>query len=438
MTVSTVKKAIFASVVGFLLLSMPQSLFASGIKNLFSKEQEIKDVTDMQDRYAALNETIPALIMFPVTASSAVPGEITQYLEEMLPRQLVGGGKFKPVSMQRWLFSAFREPRAKSPFEMMDAIRAERYTVPIQYICKPYVFKCENFFVLTLDVYPLASYYPVTSVRFFAAKEDLDKVLASCLDELYSRLPPGQSADKKRIVVQGFKLDFLKLVALGSGEFEFIPAPFIEQHAVALREGDDYFSRVLAYTLASTELFRTFRTSDFADYSEPGVVVNQTDYVIQGKVQLSAEMCVLYVDLFDSRGTNKLASIKYPLERFSLKDVWDAYRDITTYIVSSVYETGTYGKVSLLTEKGRGFYLNNMFIGWNTLENFILPKGMHSITTGSYYQAETAEAAFENDAAAKRQWQNSAWVGTYYVFLDTLDHVFTDREGEYAWNLLKK
>jgi hypothetical protein len=160
--------------------------------------------------------------------------------------------------------------------------------------------------------------------------------------------------------------------------------------------------------------------------------------VIQGKVQLSAEMCVLYVDLFDSRGANKIMSIKYPLERFSLKEVWDAYRDITTHIVSSVYGAEMYGKVSSLTEKDRGFYLDNMFIGWDTLENFILPKGMHSINTGSYYRAEVPDVAFENDEKKKKQWQRNPGASTYYVLLDTLDHVFTDREGEYAWNLLKK
>jgi hypothetical protein len=431
MMVSATKKAVFFSV-GFLLLSMPHSLFAGGVKNLFSKEpQEIKVVTDMQDRYAAL--TVPALIMLPVTASSAVPGEITQYLGEILPRRLVSDGKLRPVTMQKWLFSTFNETKAKGPFELLDALKAERYTVPLQYIGKPYIFKCENYFVLTLDLYPFATYYPVTTVRFFAGKEDLDKVLTSCLDELYARLASVQRDGKKRVVVQGFKLDFLKLVALESGEFEFIPTPFIEQHAVALREGDDYFSRILAYTLASTNLFQSLRTTDFADYAEPGVVANRADYVIQGRVQLSAEMCVLYVDLFDSRETAKILSIKYPLERFSLKDVWDAYQDVSTRIVSSVYGADTYGKVSTLTEKGRGFYLDSMFIGWDTLENFILPKGMYSITTGSYYRAETTHSAFES---VKRQ--TNPGVGTYFIFLDTLDHVFTDRDGEYAWNLLKK
>jgi hypothetical protein len=60
-----------------------------------------------------------------------------------------------------------------------------------------------------------------------------------------------------------------------------------------------------------------------------------------------------------------------------------------------------------------------MFAGWDAMDNLILPKGMHEIHTGSY---------LKEDADAK----------TFYILLDTMDQVFTDKEGEYVWNFLNK
>jgi hypothetical protein len=436
MTGLTTKKVILL-VCGIFLLSTPHILFGLGKKDNNAEAPQIIVISDLQDRYNALSTTVPGVIMLPPTASSAVPADIIHQLGEELARKMVNDGKLRPVLMQQWLAASYAENKAASPFALINAIRTERYTVPLQYICRPYVFKSENFFGLTLDVYPLVSYYPVTVFRFFTGTDDLANVLAICLDELYLRLfIPEQPNTRKRVIVQDFKLDFLKLVTLESGEFEFIPAPFIAQHDVALRDGDDYFSRVLGYTLTTTDLFQVFRPADFADFAAPGTGTGVADYIIQGRVQLSAEMSVLYVDLFDARGMNKIVSLRYPLEEFSIKNIWDAYRDITTYIVSHVYDSESFGIVPALTEKGRGFYANNMFVGWDSLENFILPKGMHTITTGSYYRSGTELLNFERETNTRRN--RNPGVGTFYVFLDTLDHVFYDREGEYAWNLLKK
>jgi hypothetical protein len=342
------------------------------------------------------------------------------------------------------------EGKANSPFAFMNAIKDERYTVPVQYICKPYIFKSDDFFIFNLNVYPLATYYPVNIIRFFSGPDDLAKVLQSCLDELYIRLPASnQQNTRKRIAIQTFKLEFLKLVALQSGEFEFIPTPFIMENGVNLRDGDDFFSRMLGYILTSTDLFQVMRPEDFADFSNSNITSTYGDYIIQGRVQLSDEMCVLYVDLKDVIDATKSIVIRYPLQDVSLKSLWNAYRDISTHIVSYIYTTQSFGIVPELFAQGRGFYANNMFVGWDSLSNFILPKGMHEISTGSYYRAEVPDRAFERPAetttkkkakAKKNEPDTNNQPGheTFYVLLDVLDRVYTDRGGEYAWNLLKK
>jgi hypothetical protein len=64
---------------------------------------------------------------------------------------------------------------------------------------------------------------------------------------------------------------------------------------------------------------------------------------------------------------------------------------------------------------------------------------MQEIETGSYYRAGEKRNEFEQEKSGRTQEPSQAdQVGTFYVLLDTLDRVYTDRDGEYAWNLLKK
>jgi hypothetical protein len=81
-----------------------------------------------------------------------------------------------------------------------------------------------------------------------------------------------------------------------------------------------------------------------------------------------------------------------------------------------------------------------MFIGWDSVENLVLPKGMHEIQTGSYFRANTMMKSYEYPVISTTEnvEQKIPSVKTFYVLLDTIDRVFMDREGEYVWNFLNK
>lgn len=409
---TTVNSRCLFFVVSLLLLYSGSGFFARG------KSEGVK----IQDRYNAL--AVPGVVLFSASASSAVPQDIVQTCNTELPRILVADGKLKPVSMQQWLFSSYGMRKAQNPFILMDAIKAERYSIPVQYIIKPYIFKGENSFALTMEVYSLNTYYPLDTFRFFTGPKDINTVIITCLDEVYSHLfavPEKVPVVKKKVLVQPFKLDFLKLVTLRSGEFEFIATPFIAQKGVTLREGDDYFSRILSYVLSTTELYQVVQASDFTDFSNTaGGVSGYADYVITGKVQLSEHVCVLYVDVTDVRAGVVVVSLQYPLKKFSLKTVWDAYRLLSVPITEKIFDAEKFGVVPGIYASKKGFYRDNTFVGWDSVENMVLPQGMHSINTGTYYaRSQSSKKSF-------------------FVTLDSFERVYVDREGEYVWNLLKK
>jgi hypothetical protein len=421
------------AVITILLLS-PCNLFARGKKE---RPVETKVITELQDRYDSLEA--PAVIMLPVTGTSGVSAEYFLQIEKELSKQLVDNGKLKPIVMQKWLTATYRNSKAANPFSFMNAIKAEQYVLPIQYVCKAYVFKSDARYFLTLNLYPLATFYPVTIFRIFTTSDEIPEAITSCLEELNVRLfQQIQNDSRRRIVIDKFKVELLQLVVLQSGEFEFVATPFIEEAGVSIREGDDFFSNLLGYILSSTNLFRVIRPSDFDEYANANIdpaTVN-ADYKIQGRVQLSGNECVLYTDLLDIHNGAKLVSLRYPLPDYSLESMWKAYREISVAITGRIYNQDSYGVVPVLSSPDYGFFANNMFVGWDSLENFVLPRGLHTINTGSFYHV--IDYAAGGNVKQKNTSGKIKGPHTYYVLLDTMSRVYTDSEGEHIWNLLKK
>jgi hypothetical protein len=382
---------------------------------------EIRVVSDAQDSYAGLPETVPAMILLPVAITSQIPQSMVRTLEEELRRQLVNDKRLKPVTMGKWLASAFGQRKADNPFELFAAIRAEQYTVPLQVLCRPSMFRSQDYFVVHLDVFSLAGTpYPVSVLRFFREEENISQVVSACLEELYLRFfLPGRGAAKKRIVVDSFKLEFRKLLELESGEFEFIGTPFISQYGMPLREGDDFFSLLLGYSLAATDMVQVMRLADFSDYAgDRNISLSQADYIIRGRVQLSDEMNVLYADVYAPGGGAKIAGIRHPFKEPGFKNIWDACQEAAALITGRLFPPESFGVVPPLEARDQGFFAGNMFIGWDRVPRYVLPRGMHEIATGSYLRQTEDEV--------------------FYVLLDTENRVFTGREGKYVWNLLKK
>ncbi len=410
-------KNLAALLVIFYSLSMPLFIFSLGNK------EGAAEVT-LQDQYNSL--VAPGVVMLPISGTSAVSSDILEGIEQELFRQLVHHGKLKPIRMQQWLMTTYTN-KANNPFVIMNAIRNGRYNFPLNYIGKPYVFKSGKQYYFTLSFYSLSSSYPITVFTQITDLEMLGDMIASCIDELFTRFAQPEPKKAVRIIVDDFKLEFLRLVELSSGEFEFISAPFIEKEDVTLREGDDFFSRVMGYILATTNLFQVIYAGDFKEYSNTSInaAATRVDYRMRGRVQLSENECVLYVDVINISTGAKKISLRYPILSYSFEEIWSVYRQISVQIIESLLDKDSYSFVPELVSDGKCFFVNDMFVGWDTLENFALAKGLHVIYTGTPYRLDN-----KND---KSRSENS-----YYIFLDNHTMIFNGREGRRIWNLLAK
>lgn len=479
MVVSTTSKFWSIFYMSVLLLLFPHTLFSAGSSEELPVPEipqqeipvEVQVITEMQDRYDSIGEDIPAMVMLDSTGTSIIPIDFLLRIDTELPRLLVNQGKVKPISMEGYFTEKYSEKKATSSFALMNALNAELYPVPLEYICKPYIFQADDYYVITVTFYSLSAQtsYPITVLRLFESYDDISSVLTACLEEMEYRLfEKSRGTGQKRIIVEDFSLSFLQIVELETGEFEFISAPFIKNYGISLRDSDDYFSLIMGYVLSATDMFQVMRLSDFSEFADTGdVTLSKADYSVQGKVQLSEKLNVLYVDVKNLQNNTVLVSIRYPLRDCTLKNIWNAYRDISSYLVNVIMEEDIFGYVPSLEAEGRAFYANDMFIGWDSLEGQIFQKGLNEIYTGSYYRQGSKKFRYEkeiiSDLEKKFEEEKSEDnledtvavtmaeilaeiiietvadpVGVYYVLLDTIDQMFTDREGEFLWNLLKK
>jgi len=393
---------------------------------MFARQElpvETRVVTDLQDRYDAL--VAPGIIMLPVSGMSAVSSDVTAHVERELHRQLVNAGRMRPVSIDRWLLATYSANRANNPFVIMNAILAEQFILPVRYMGKPFVFKDGDYHYFVLHVFLLETRYPMTIFRRFAAPDSIEKMIAQSLAELHTRLsqPVGFDA-RHRIVMDDFSLEFFQLVDLPGGGFIFAPMPYIEKNGVILRAGDDFFSRMLGYILETTNFFRVMQIGDFRAYSNAIIPANTVwvDYRIRGRVLLSAHESILHVDVINVRTGANVLSLRYPLVSFSFDNVWNAYRSLSVQIVERLSDSESYGVVPALSSPGRGFFANDMFVGWDTLENFVLPRGLHVISIGSRYHVEYQRGR----------------VNSYHVILENRTAVYADAVGRRILNLLQQ
>ena len=404
-------------------LLMPGTLYSGGKKQQQPPPVETTTITDMQDRYNAL--AVPGVIMLPVSGTSAVSEELLYQIERELHRQIVNAGRIKPVKMDQWLLSTYTAEKAGNPFVMMNALMAERYPLPLRYMAKPAVFQNGGYHYFALYVYTLERYYPITVFRRIAHLDSLEEMIASCIGEINERLfKPAPPISRKRVVIDNFSLEFFQLAQIASGEFDFISTPFIEDDGIILRSGDDFYSRVLGYILETTNLFEVMPIGDFGQYSNAVIPRTTTvvDYRIEGRVLLSSHESVLLIKVVDVRTREPLLSLRHPLLSYNFEGMWSAYRMLSVQIIEALFESEQYAQVPALQVSGRSFFVNNMFAGWDTLENFILPHGLHIIFTGNQYQIEYTEKQ----------------VNAFYIMLENKSAVYTDMAGRRIWNLLEK
>ena len=431
-------------ILSFLLfLFDPCSLFAVGAKDALSlvKKKDSKAPPTLQERYDALPETIPAICVIPASATSAVPAEIVAAVDEEICKQMIIRKLSRPVSMNKWLATTYGKRKAESPFALLRAIDDEQYAVQLKGLSRAYLFKSGDLYGVQLDFYSLGgNSYPIQVLRLFSEIRDIPDVISSALDEYTARGAARDDDGKKRVIINGFKIEFRKLVELESGEFEFVSAPFIEREGVNLKDGDDFFSAMLGYELATSGMIQTIRLADFAEYSDSDISMSQNaDFAIRGRVQLTDQMNVLYVDLYDAKTGTKIASLRSPMKELSLKSAWDAYRTMSVSLIKKMLPQDTWGVASGIVAPKRGFFANGMFVAWESLDNFVLPRGINSVSTGSLKRPIDAIIAMQKanpKGAEKKPEGKEPW--RYEVLLDGECRIFADREGEYVRNLLSK
>lgn len=419
-------KAIAVLLLIFCSLLKPQPVFSFGVSQRETPQQgrsvETRIVTYLQDRYNAL--TAPDIIMLPISGISSLSNEFLASIENELFRQFVNSGIVRPVRMQRWLSTTFTS-RASNPFAVISAIRAEEFVTPVNFIGKPFVFRGDNHYYFLLYIYPLRTYYPIIVFRQFPSSQSIERMLESSVRELQIRLsrPPSPFGRQRRVVIDNFNVDFFMIAELPGGDFDFVPAPFFNAGDTILRDGDDFFSRMMGYILYTTGMFQVFQLGDFREFSHGTVSPASplVDYRIQGRVKLSSNECILYVDVINTRTGARVVSLRHPILSYSFNNIWNAYRALSVQIIAELFDIENYGVVPAISSSGRHFFANDKLIGWDTLENFVLPRGLHIIYTGSMYGINTPGP-----------------VNSYYVFLDHKNTIFTGLQGRRIWNLLQR
>ena len=129
------------------------SLFSLSINPFKKLKPEIKVITEMQDKYDALPETLPAIVVLPASGTSAVPPELITEFNGQISQQMVLQSKLKPVVMTKYLSATFLNNKAANPFTLLQALAEERYTVPLRLLCKPFIFKNEQNYIVRLAFY---------------------------------------------------------------------------------------------------------------------------------------------------------------------------------------------------------------------------------------------------------------------------------------------
>jgi hypothetical protein len=422
---------------------LPCSLFAIEAKDAlpFLKKKDAKGAPTLQERYNALPETVPSMCAISAIATSAVPPEVVAAIDGETQRQMIVRKMARPVSMNKWLATTYGKRKADSPFALLRAIDDEQYAVQLKGVYRAFVFRSGAHYCAEFDFFPLGGNpYPIQVLRLFSDPMDIPDVVSSALDEYAARLASREDEGKKRVIVNGFKIEFRKLVELESGEFEFVSAPFIEREGINLKDGDDFFSAILAYELSTSGMIQAMRLAGFSEYCDVDMTTNpNADYSIRGRVQLTDQMNVLFVDLFDAKTGTKLLSLKSPIKDLTLKSAWDAYRSMSVQLAAKMLPRESWGVATGIRSPKRGLFANGMFVGWDSLDDFVVPRGMTGVSSGSLKRPIDAILAAQKSKAkdaektpdGKEPWK-------FEVLIDDACRIYADREGEYVRNLLSK
>jgi hypothetical protein len=402
-------------------------------------KKDVIVITQTQDAYDALSEITPAVCMLDVSATSAIPDGMQDEFADQINRLMTMSGMFKPVSLEKWLVSQYGIKKTRNTFTLMNDLKSERYPVMLDALCKPYLLKNGEWYVMYIELMPFdLNGYPLMALRIFKKPAQMPELIQACISDLAVLYKNKTwSAGRKHIVVAPFTIECRKMVGQKSGEFEYITTSFTEQDGVTIRVTDDYFNRLFAYVFTTSGMFSCSPLGDIPEYAGSGNADSSVaDYLLRGRVQLTDEVNIYYVDFVNLQTNTTIRSARFFTSDFSLNGTWKLIHDILAVFCGDVLPKESFGFIPTITAPSQGFYIDNMFTGWDTLEEIPLARGKHRIMAGTYTApypdfSETVSTSETKSADAIN-------IRNYFVYVDTRTWLFKGKDGEYVWNLLEK
>jgi len=414
----------FISII-ILFLFVWQSLFAVD----FSLPKDDKEETPLQQIYDGFNEEVPVYIMLKTQSTSVIADYELKTYDEVVKRVMVKTEKIKPVTMDKWLYDSFGQKKAKNSLEFISKLADERYPVPVVGVCQPYLFKISTGYVVQLSFYRFEDKgYPLTVLRNISSFEQLFDALEAMISEYSNIVENGftKKNSKIKVLVKPFELDCRKYIGQSDGVFDYIIASFIEQDGVVIKPEDDMFSRLFSYLLHTTCMVQPLATIDLNQYVEKNYnSVSNVDFYIEGKIQLTDQINIFNINLFNAKSGKLIKNVKYFISDFSIDGTWTAYRNIITSLADDLFGVNNYGVVPDVNIPGQGLFLNNVFIGWNVLTKCVLPKGKHIIYTGSFFKPDVKVKVKNKNKATDI---NGDLYRSFFIYLDDRNWLFRGKD----------
>lgn len=403
----------------------------------FTKKTE--EEPDIQEKYKNLSDIIPAYIMMDAARTSSVSQELLEIIQDKIHKAMVNTEKIKPVSLDKWLIGKYGLTKEKNIHRFINSLAEERYGCNVVGVCCPYVAECGEGYVLMLSFYRFSDGgYPITVLRKIPSLKYCLKAIDAMLLEYLDINESGSDKlyKKQKIVVKPFVLECRKYLGQDKGEFDYIPSTFIEQDGIVIRASDDVFSRLFEYSLNSTQMVSAMSTLNMNEYVEKNYKnFDFADFYIEGRIQLTDQINIYYINLVDAKTGKELKSVKFFTSDFSITGIWNANRNIIFSLADYIFGKNNYGVAPDITTPGEGLFLNNMYMGWDKLEKCVLPKGKHIVYTGDYYKAYSSV-----EIKNKNKYSNikgNAYRG-FFLYLDDRNWLFKGKDGERVWNLMEK
>lgn len=412
--------------------------FSMSINDLF-KSKNVEEIP-IQQKYDGLTELIPSYIMLPANGTSVITQDVLEAIQEKLNRAMVNTEQLKPVLLNKWLIGKYGLHKEKNIFEFINKLSAERFkNCNVAGVCHPFISKTCDGYDLIISFYRYVDNgFPIVVYRHIDTLKDCSKALSAILNEYILLTENSSKTDvkKKKLIIKPFVLESRKYIGQNGSEFDYIPSTFIEQDDIIIRANDDMFSRRLGYSLYTTQMLQVMHAKDLETYVESDFdKYNFADFYIEGRIQLTDHVNIYHISLYDAKNKKELKSVKYFDSEFSLKGMNLANSYIISSLADYLFGINGYGVCPEINMPGQGLYLNNIFIGCDYLDNFILPKGKHIIYTGDYFNK--GDNSRISKRKAKRDIDGNIY-RSFFVYLDDKSWVFKGKDGERIWNLLEK